>query len=381
MGRKSHYGEGSVFKRKDGRYEATVPNFNGKRKSFYGATETEAKKKRKEALAQLARGEHVEVDRQKVGDYLLYWISVHGPTIERSTAQMYGYHIRNHFVPGIGHIALQKLTVEDLQAFFNKLIKEGLQSTTIHLLHRILKAALNDAIRWEKIAKNPARYVKLPKEQEKREKRILTAEQAQTFINAAQNALNEGRQIGAVTLLFMTTAIRIGEALSLHWSEVNFEKKEIRIENTLKYDRENPGFYETGPKSKSSVRRILLSRLALETLSAHRINQVEQRLQASEWEDNNLVFTNPKGGHMWDTTIRYQLRSFLKGLGLPEDLRPHELRHNVSTALIEAGVSIKTVQEMLGHSKISTTMDIYGHVTPKMKQNAADEIDRMFGEE
>lgn len=129
------------------------------------------------------------------------------------------------------------------------------------------------------------------------------------------------------------------------------------------------------------MRRILLSRLALETLSAHRINQVEQRLQASEWEDNNLVFTNPKGGHMWDTTIRYQLRSFLKGLGLPEDLRPHELRHNVSTALIEAGVSIKTVQEMLGHSKISTTMDIYGHVTPKMKQNAADEIDRMFGEE
>ncbi|GHO72628.1 site-specific integrase [Ktedonobacter sp. SOSP1-85] len=378
MGRKSHYGEGSVFQRSDGRYEATA-TINGKRRSFYGKTKTEARQKRDEAKRLAARDEYVEPNRQKTGDYFEHWIATHGPTIERSTAQMYAYYIRKHFIPILGHIQLQKLTVDHVQHMFDQLIKEGLQSTTLRLLHRIIKAALNDAVRWERIPKNPARYVKLPKEEEKREKRLLTANEAQRLIATAQDALSEGQQIGAIILLLITTAIRIGEAQGLHWSEVHFEKKEIRIQSTLKYDRKGLGLYETQPKSESSERKIHLSRISLETLSAHHVNQVEMRLQASEWEDNNLVFTTPQGKPTWYNTIRKQMAKFFRSIDLPEDLRPHELRHNVATALLEAGVSMKTVQELLGHSKITTTMDIYGHVTPQMRENAADEIDRKFG--
>lgn len=378
MGRKSHYGEGSVFERKDGRWEATAV-IKGQRKSFYGRTKTEARQKRDEAKRLVARDEYVQPDRQKVGEYLQYWLSTHGQTIEKSTAQTYKHYIRKHFVPGIGHISLQKLTVDHIQRMFDKLINEGLSSTTLHTLHNVLKAALNDAVRWEKIPKNPARYVKLPKEEDSREKRILTAEQAQTLIEAAQSALNERNQVGAILLILSTTAIRIGESLSLHWSEVDFEKQEIRIENNLTYER-GVGLYEKRPKSKSSERSIQLSRIAQQTLSAHRLHQVEERWRATAWTDNNLVFCNGIGGHLWYTSIRKQIRRFLRSIGLPEDLRPHELRHNVTTALIEAGISMKTVQEMLGHSKLSTTMDIYGHVTPKMRQDAADAIDKIYGE-
>lgn len=133
------------------------------------------------------------------------------------------------------------------------------------------------------------------------------------------------------------------------------------------------------PKSESGKREIALPQLALTALSGHRINQKEMRLMAPVWEDHNLVFTSLTGKHTWDSTIRYQFKVFLKKHGLPE-MHPHDLRHNVSTALIAAGVPMKTVQNLLGHSKISTTMDLYGHVSPEMKQSAADEVDSTFGQ-
>ncbi|WP_040441915.1 hypothetical protein [Ktedonobacter racemifer] len=126
MGRKPHYGEGSVFERKDGRYEAVVPNFGGtgKRKSFYGKTKTEARKKRDEALAKLARDEYVDISKMKTGEFLEYWISVHGHTTKLTTAQSYRGHIRVHFIPHLGHIPLQKVTTQDVQRMCDALLKE-----------------------------------------------------------------------------------------------------------------------------------------------------------------------------------------------------------------------------------------------------------------
>lgn len=204
------------------------------------------------------------------------------------------------------------------------------------------------------------------------------------LIEQSENRLDESflfhsqRQIGAITLLLITTGIRIGEALSLHWDDIDFEKKVLSVDATLSYDIEDHVRFEADPKSQSSKREIALSQLALKTLSAHRINQIEARLEAPEWQDHNLVFTNTKGGHTWDSLVRAQLKKFLKYHDLP-DVKLHDLRHNVSTALIAAGTPTKTVQALLGHTKIAMTMDLYGHVSHEIKQSAADNVDQIFG--
>lgn len=287
MGRKPHYGEGSVFERKDGRYEAVVPNFGGtgKRKSFYGATKTEARKKRDEALKQLARDEYVDVSKMKTGEYLEYWISVHGPAVELTTAQSYRGHICVHFIPKIGHIPLQKLSTQDIQHVVDTLLKEGKKASSIKTMLTILKAALSYAVKIGKIAKNPCVNVKLPKTK-KSEQTILTADQARQLIDACQDLLSDANdwQLGAILLLLFTTALRIGEALSLHWHDIDMEKRIINVKNTLSYDKEQHVQYEKDPKSESSNREIALSQMALTALSAHRINQLELRLLVPTWK-------------------------------------------------------------------------------------------------
>jgi integrase len=384
MGRKSHYGEGSVFERKDGRYEAVVPNFNGKRKSFYGKTKAEARRKRDEALAKLARGEYVETDRQKVGDYLLAWLEDHSLTIKITSRQSYRNSIKNHCIPHIGHIGLQKLTTHDIQRMYNKMLENGLKPKTVHTVHSALFTALNDAVKVGKLAKNPCQFVKLPRIK-KREHMILDENQAQNLIQKARETQSEGHYIGTVVLLLIGTGMRIGELLALHWSEVDFEAKMLRIDGTISYDEARHILFESDPKTKTSQRTFPLPNLAMEALSAHRVNQIEQRLASPKWVEGDLLFANPrtKSGYMWPTVVRKHFYQFLQECGIPtgraKGMVPHDLRHNVATALLAAGIPMKTVSEMLGHSDISITVNVYGHVTRKMQEQASNEIDRIWG--
>jgi integrase len=243
----------------------------------------------------------------------------------------------------------------------------------------VLHAAFSYAVEIGKLAKNPCDHIKLPRK-EKRKQTILTADQARQLIDACQDLLSDANdwQLGAVLLLLLTTGLRIGEALSLHWRDIDMEKRVVTVDRTLSYDKEQHVQYEADPKSESSKREITLPQLALTTLSAHRINQLKLRLLIPEWEDHDLVFTSYCGKHTWRNSISKKFRKFCQDHNLPH-LHPHDLRHNVSTALLAAGVSMKTIQGMLGHSKISTTMDLYAWVTPEMKQSAANEIDQIFG--
>ncbi|GHO77017.1 hypothetical protein KSD_47880 [Ktedonobacter sp. SOSP1-85] len=259
MGRKPHYGEGSVFERKDGRWEAIVPNFSGtgKRKSFYGKTKTEARKKRDEALAKLARGEYVDVSKMKIGEYLEYWLENHAATVKLTSTQLYRSMIKVHCIPHLEHIPLQKLTTQDVQHMCTEMSKQGLAPRTVDKAHTVLSQALSDAVDLGKIAKNPCLHVKLPRA-EKREPIILDEEQARRLIQAAREAQSEKRYIGTIVLLLISTGMRIGELLALHWSQIDFEKKELRIAATVSYDQTARILLETGPKSDTSHRTLPL---------------------------------------------------------------------------------------------------------------------------
>jgi integrase len=173
----------------------------------------------------------------------------------------------------------------------------------------------------------------------------------------------------------------MGELLGLRWADIDVEQGHLQVNRTalrLSVDDAKMRMYETEPKTESSRRLITLPQLVVDTLRRHRAAQRAYRLsQGSAYQDLDLVFANATGGHLWDSTVRRQLYKLLKGCKLPP-MRFHDLRHSAATILISLGVNIKVIQELLGHSNIQTTLNIYGHVIPGLQAQAMQQLDDLY---
>jgi integrase len=215
--------------------------------------------------------------------------------------------------------------------------------------------------------------VKLPR-YTPREGYPLDQEQAQRLLRAAQ-----GNRLECVITLAITTGMRLGEILALRWSDINMEEKVLHVRRTVDYIK-TFGWVEDEPKSASGKRDIQLPQVTVDALKEHRTAQLEARLKVgAHWKEQGLVFPNRYGGFFRRMRLYAIFEKLLKEAGLP-DMHFHDLRHSAATILLSMGVPAKVVQEILGHSNISTTMNIYGHVFPSMQRNAMDEMDDFFKE-
>ena len=205
------------------------------------------------------------------------------------------------------------------------------------------------------------------------EMKVLTPEQAIKLIEAAR-----GERLEALFVLAVTTGMRQGELLGLRWSAVDLEKGTVQVQVGLQRTKE--GYELVPPKTKKSRRLVMLTEPAKEALKRHRTNQTAERLLAGDhWKnDLDLVFTNQTGGPLDSTyLLRRCFRPLLKKAGLPE-VRFHDLRHTAATLLMSLGVHQKVVSEMLGHSTVLITQDLYSHVTPAMQQQAVSELNTLL---
>jgi integrase len=186
-------------------------------------------------------------------------------------------------------------------------------------------------------------------------------------------------------VLALATGMRRGELLGLKWQDINVTTGVLQVRRALsrlptQMGRERGDLYiEAEPKTRSGRRSIALPRFAIEALKQHRIRQEAMRQAAGEaWEDHDYVFSTPLGTHLNPGHgVLVQLKVLLKKAGLP-DVRFHDLRHSAATLLLSKGVHPKVVQEILGHSEISMTMDIYSHVLPTMQREAMDRLNQEF---
>ena len=218
---------------------------------------------------------------------------------------------------------------------------------------------------------NVSKLVTLPCT-ERYEAQTLTKEQALKLLATAQES-----RIEALLMVAVTTGMRRGELLALHWEDIDFEKKVVYVHRTLSRVT-GQGYKETEPKTKSSRRRIVLSDVALEALIEHGNAQERMKIEAGDrWCEHGLVFCNKLGNYFNSDVLLRIFHGLLNKAGLP-DMRFHDLRHSAATILMAAGVHPKVVQERLGHSTIAMTMDIYSHVLPSMQQDVANKIDDMF---
>ena len=243
---------------------------------------------------------------------------------------------------------------------------------TVRQLHAVLRRALAEAERWGLVGRNVAAFVTPPRFQ-RREMVTLSPEQARVFL-----AASERDRFHALYVVALTTGMRQGELLALRWRDVDFDTRSIMVQGSLQRVAGKLTILE--PKTASSRRRIALTATAVDTLRRHRIGQSEQRLRAGPgWEDRDLVFTNSVGRPIEVTNLlRRSFRPILEEASLPR-IRFHDLRHTAATLMLGRGVHPKVVAEMLGHSQISTTLDLYSHVTPTMQREATEALDEVLG--
>jgi integrase len=346
---------------------------DGKRKSFYGETREEVQKKLRQAQRDIDAGLPLGDERQSVEQYLLSWLENVRHQVKSTSFVRYSVQIRKHAIPGIGKHALSKLTAQQLQSFYSHKVSAGLSPTTVKHLHVILHSALADAVRLGLIARNVADLVRPPRIAH-HEMQALNDEQVARFIEAAQR--NERN--GVLFILAITTGMRIGELTGLRWKDIDLDRGMVQVEQTLVSVSGRLSFTE--PKTPRARRSIRLMKVALYALRKWRIEHLKQAMAfGPDWNKHDVVFPNTLGNPLDPTELRTRFFAFLKQESLPR-IRFHDLRHTAATLMLKRGVNVKVVSEMLGHSSIAITLQIYAHVMPDMQQSAMDIMDDFLEE-
>lgn len=372
---KRAHGEGTIYKRKDGRFMIRVM-VDGEQVTRYTSDEKEAERIRRQLVHMAEQGSLITARQQTLKAHMEQWLEMRRTDWRMSTYSCQMRNAINHIFPKLGSVTLQKLTPEKIEVFYGDLLKKGLQASMVRLIHGTLKQSLNAAVRWKKIATNPCIGVKLPRVQ-KEEYTILDAEGVRTLLDSIKGHwLYEG-----LLTLALATGMRRGELLGLTWNDIDFEQKQLRVERTRSLvwnpDTKENVVHVAAPKTEHSRRTIALPDFALEALRRHRMQQMEMRLKAKDWQEHDAVFCNQQGNFFWPNDIDARLKHVLKKAKLPA-MRFHDLRHSAATILLEMDVPAKVVQERLGHSDITITLRIYGHVTKKMEYKATLALDEAF---
>lgn len=348
---------------------------NHKRKYFYGKTKKEVLDQIKKAQREQEQGELVPVSKQTVKQFLEYWLeNVHKQKIKQSSYIKYRKALNYHILPGLGHIQLQKLTSEHIDAFYAKLLKNGKSPKSIKDLHGILHVALQYAVKKKRLPKNVADDADLPRI-ERYQSQVLDREQARRLLEVAK-----GSRLETLLVVALATGMRRGELLALRWSDVHFETMSLHVQRTV-YRVKGVGYVESEPKTNRSRRSIMLPQFVITALRQHHAQQLAMRLQAeSLWVNRDLVFCNMVGDFLYPDNVSVDFKKLIEKASLPH-MRFHDLRHSAATILLAMGVHPKIVQELLGHTQISMTMDIYSHMLPSMQREAMDGLDNLFGDE
>jgi integrase len=367
-------GEGTIYHRQDGRWSATLRLEYGHRKTVYGRTRTEVQAKLRELQRDREQGVIVAAPSITVANYLARWLEEAARLkVRPKTFLSYGLNVRR-LNPLIGRIRLAQLTPQAIQGAYARLTAQGLAPRSVRQAHVVLHSALRQAMRWGMVGRNAADGVIVPRP-EPSEMATLTSQQLQTFFESTR-----GQGLHAVWVLLATTGLREGEALGLRWSDVDLEKGTLVVRRALQRHG-RAGLVLVDPKTARSRRTIHISRIAAEALADHRARQREMRLLAgSAWRSDfgDLVFCARTGGPVESSWLNVVFKRELARAGLPR-VRIHDLRHTAATLLLTRGVHPKVVQDMLGHSTVTLTLDTYSHVTPALHKEAADHMDALLG--
>ncbi|MFI5523984.1 tyrosine recombinase XerC [Streptomyces platensis] len=366
-------GAGTITKRKDGRYQAAVyvlqPDGTRARKFAYGKTWAECDEKRRKLLDKAASGIPVPTRSAKLAEWLPYWLdNVIKPRRKLSTFDKYESHVRLYLVPMIGAKRLESLGVADVRRFLVQLEKKTTAATAKES-HRVLRTALTAACREELITRNVASLVE-PPHSKSRELSPWTLDETLDFLGAARKD-----PLYAAFVLAVTMGLRRGEIVGLRWTDVDLEKRVLYVRQQTQ--RRRGVLYDDDPKGRRR-RAVPLPAMCVAPLRWHRLRQAAVKEHAGEsWEDGGYVFATRNGRQVEPRNVYRSFTRVAQSAGL-RVIRLHDARHGCATLLTAAGVAPRVVMEILGHSQISITMDVYTHVVQDTQREAISHMDRLL---
>ncbi|SRR5579884_423794 len=372
MTKRRGHGEGSIYKRKDGRWTASISLGSGQRKYFYGEKRKDVKEKLDAFLLEQKKATNPGSE-QLVGDYLVYWLeNVHKHVIGIATYVDYEIAIRVHLTPGLGKLRLSELTTQHVQMFLNDRLEKKLSTARVNHIKTVLSRALEDAMVAGILTFNVCRGVKLPPV-EHEEKASLTTEQAKIFLETVRQ-----HRLFALFTIAVVLGLRRGETVALKWSDINLEQGILHVQQTASRLPKR-GIVVRKPKTKKSNRLIKMPSFIMNILREHKVQQEQERIQLGDvWLDQNLVFPNTFGGYIEPDYLLRILRKILLKAQLP-DITFHELRHSARSIMKALGVNDKVAQEILGHVSYESDQD-YIHLLKEMVDEATKKLEDTFGD-
>lgn len=343
-------GEGCVKQLPSGSYRWQITlgfDVQGKQllKSGTEKTKRDAERARVQALADYQRGLLPIPSQVKVVDWLPQWLELKRPNLAPKTSANYAYVINRHLIPLLGQRKLQELKPSEVRAAYVKLSDKGFSKSLLHQGRVILRQALQEAVFDEIVARNVAEVARLPSFKRGTTARALDSQEVGAFLKVAS-----GHRLGVLFEFVIATGLRRGEVCALRWAHLDLEKGLLRVrENvTVVNGKATLG----APKTESGIRDLHLAPETVELLRRHRHEGTNP---------GGHVFANAKGQRLYPDSLTKLAGKLAEAAGLG-DVRFHDLRHTYASLMLSKGVPMEVVSEKLGHSRPSTTADIYRHI-------------------
>ena len=364
---------GKTYTYYEARYTAGFDPGTGKQiqRSITDKSKKVVAQKLKAAMAALDAGTYKAPCKMTVAQWLDIWVAEYLNSVKPLTKHNYNKQVQKHFKPALGAVRLDALDTHTIQRFYNSLSASGLSPKTVKNLHGILHCALQQAIACDYLSRNPADACKLPKVTKPEIKPLEPVEIARLLKEAEQDDYCN------LFIVAMFTGMRQGELLGLAWECVDFKSGIITVKQQLQC-KDGNYFLET-PKSGKN-RTILPAPIVMDALRNQlQRQQIEQEQAGKMWDNQfGLVFTDALGKYLVRRTVVKHFKKISQRAGISDDARFHDLRHSFAVSSLYAGDDIKTVQANLGHATAQFTLDVYGHVTQKMRQDSANRMQKFY---
>jgi len=361
--------ECSIFKKANGKWRAQV-SINGKRLSLTADTRAKCNDWLRNMLNQIDQGLTFEGRNLTLAEYLKGWITIKKNALRTKSAFQYERLITLYLVPGLGKVKLKDLSLQIVSRFYENLKNQGIGLSNIRYSHRVLHAALEQALKDGIIIRNPAHGASVPRVGYK-EMKILNDQQVNLFLAASGVS-----RFKNLYHLAVTTGMRVSELRGLRWCDIDWIKGTIKINRQIQ-DVPGVGSLTGNPKTHSGIRTIKLGENSLHALREQKQKLDKEKINAGNgWKDNDLIFPSSIGTPFSQANLQKDFINVLKVANLSR-IRFHDLRHTAASLMLNHNVPVLVVSQILGHSSPSVTLNIYAHSTLDMQSMAANVMDEI----
>ena len=362
---------------------------DGKRRSAMGKTRREALDRADQIVQKRKKGLRTEEAKASLANFLEHFLEFYKTEggVALRTWQDYRYHAEKNVIPAIGAVTLSDLKPRDVDLWLKSLRDRGLGDRTVEYAQAVLRRALQFAVEWEILDRNPAaarfRVAKRKRTVKPGGAKVqfLHPDGARRFLEVARGDRHE-----ALYALAITTGLRPEELYGLRSKDIDLDATRLTVNQVLSKTRRKKGedvprFVFGPPKTDKSRRTIDFPDFVRALLIEERLRVIESRaLAGKSWKENGLVFPSEVGTPLEERNVLRRFQAVCEANGLPR-LRLYDLRHTHASLLIHEGVHPKKISERLGHSSIKLTMDTYGHLFEGSDRDSAEKMERLFGEE